>query len=64
MTPKDRAMLASYLRSALSAALAVYIANPADVTWRDVLAAFTAAFVPPLIRWMNPNDAAFGRAKK
>lgn len=57
-------MLASYLRSALSAALAVYIANPADVTWRDVLAAFTAAFVPPLIRWMNPNDAAFGRAKK
>lgn len=64
MTHKDRAMLASYLRSALSAALAVYIANPADVTWRDVLAAFTAAFVPPLIRWMNPNDAAFGRAKK
>ena len=64
MNPKDRAMLASYLRSAVSAALAVYISNPAEVTWRDVLAAFTAAFVPPLMRWLNPNDPAFGRTKK
>lgn len=64
MNIKDRAMLASYLRSAIGAALAVYIANPADVSWRDVLAAFTAGFVPPLMRWLNPNDAAFGRTKK
>lgn len=64
MTPKDRAMLASYLRSAISAALAVYIADPASVTWRDVLATFTAAFAPPLVRWLNPNDPAFGRTKK
>lgn len=64
MNPKDRAMLASYLRSAIGAALAVYIADPASVTWRDVLAAFTAAFVPPLVRWLNPDDPAFGRTKK
>lgn len=64
MNPKDRAMLASYLRSSIGTALAVYIADPAKVTWRDVLAAFTAAFLPPLVRWLNPNDPAFGRTKK
>ena len=55
-------MVASYARAAIGAALAVYLANPNDVTVRDVVAAALAAVLPPLLRWLNPKDAAFGRS--
>lgn len=57
-------MIASYARSALGAALAVYLANPNDVTVRDIAAAALAAIAPPLIRFLNPKDPAFGRSTK
>jgi len=56
---RDRALLASYARSFLSAALALYLAGETDP--KKLLAAGLAAVVPPLLRWLNPNDAAFGR---
>lgn len=62
MNAKTQKILASYGRSALGAALAVYLANPNDVTVRDVVAAALAAVLPPLLRWLNPKDAAFGRS--
>ena len=50
---------ASWARSFLAAALATYLA----VGW-DVPAIVNAALVaslPVILRWLNPNDTAFGR---
>jgi hypothetical protein len=30
---------------------------------RMIWSAFVAAFLPPVVRWLNPKDASFGRAK-
>ena len=64
MKPEHKSMIASYARSALGAALAVYLARPNDVTIRDLVAAGIAAIAPPLLRWLNPADRAFGRSSK
>jgi hypothetical protein len=62
MNVKDKAMLGSYARSFLSAALALYLAGETDP--KKLLAAGLAAVLPPLLRWLNPNDQAFGRGHK
>lgn len=54
-------VLLSYARAALAAVLAVAWAGETDPT--NLLKAGLAAVVPPLIRWLNPNDPAFGRSK-
>ena len=59
MTDKDKAMLGSYARSFLGAALALYLAGETDP--KKLLAAGIAAVLPPVMRWLNPNDPAFGR---
>lgn len=59
MTDKDKAMIASYARSFLGAALTLYLAGETDP--KKLLAAGIAAVLPPLLRWLNPNDKAFGR---
>lgn len=64
MKPEHKSMIASYARSAIGAALALYLARPNDVTVRDLAAAALAAIAPPLIRFLNPNDPAFGRSTK
>jgi hypothetical protein len=62
MTDKDKAMIASYARSFLGAALALYMAGETDP--KKLLAAGIAAVLPPLLRWLNPNDKAFGRGNQ
>lgn len=64
MKPEHKSMIASYARSAIGAALALYLARPNDVTVRDLVAAGIAAIAPPLLRWLNPSDPAFGRSSK
>jgi hypothetical protein len=64
MKPEHKSMIASYARSAIGAALALYLARPNDVTVRDLVAAGIAAIAPPLLRWLNPSDQAFGRTAK
>jgi hypothetical protein len=64
MKPEHKSMIASYARSAIGAALALYLARPNDVTVRDLVAAGIAAVAPPLLRWLNPADQAFGRSAK
>ena len=59
---KTKALVASYVRSAVGAGLAVYSAGVRDV--RGILSAAGAAVVPPLLRWINKNDEAFGRGSK
>jgi hypothetical protein len=52
-------MLASYARTAISAGIAVYLAGNHDA--KAIGAAAFAAVSGPLMRWLNPNDKAFGR---
>jgi hypothetical protein len=52
-------MLASWARSFIAASLAVYMAGITDP--KAILSAGVAAVVPVFMRWLNPNDAAYGR---
>lgn len=60
MTEKElKAMLASYARSVVGAAAALYTAGVTDP--KDLWAALVGAVLPVLFRAINPNDPAFGR---
>lgn len=61
MNDQQKAMLASYARSVLAAVLAV--AATGNYAPDDLLKAALAAALPPLLRWVNPHDPAFGRFK-
>lgn len=62
LTPKVKAMLASYGRSVVAAAIAAYSASGGDP--KAVLNAVWAAIVPVAARYLNPKDAAFGRGSE
>lgn len=51
-------ILASYGRSFLASALALYLAGETDP--KKLGAAGLAAILPPLLRWLNPKDSTFG----
>ena len=59
LTAKHRPVLASYGRSFLAAVLTLWLAGENEP--RALIAAGIAAIAPPLLRWLNPNDAGFGR---
>lgn len=59
---KTKAMLASYGRSFLAAALAVWSTGNHDP--KGLLAAGLAAVLPVAIRALNPKDQAFGTVAK
>ena len=52
-----KAIVASWLRSYIAAALAVYMSG-GDL--KAIAMGGVAAVVPVIIRYCNPNDAAFG----
>lgn len=52
-------MLASYARSAFAAVLAVV--STGNYSPEDLAKAGLAALLPPLMRWANSKDPAFGR---
>jgi hypothetical protein len=57
-TTQLKALLASYGRSVIGAATALYLAgvtDPLDLAWSLV-----AAGIPVVLRALNPNDSAFG----
>lgn len=58
LSAEQKAMLASYGRSVLGAAVATYAAT-GDV--KASLNALWAAALPVIIRYLNPNDKSFGR---
>jgi hypothetical protein len=53
-----KALAASWARSFLAAGLAVYMAGVTDP--KAIAAAGLAAILPVVLRYLNPNDAAFG----
>ena len=58
LKPEHMAMLQSYGRSFLGAAIALYMAGITDPYL--YLNALVAAFAPVAIRYFNKNDIAFG----
>jgi hypothetical protein len=59
MNAKLQAMFASYARSVVGAVVAVYMTG--STTPSDYAKAAIAALIPPIMRWVNPKDAAYGR---
>jgi len=59
MDTKMKAMLASYARSVLAGAAALYMAGVTDPA--DLAYALVAAIAPVALRALNPNDPSFGR---
>ena len=60
---KAKLMLASWGRSFATAALTCYMTYEV-VSLKIVINAGLAATIPVILRWLNPNDAAFGRVSK
>jgi hypothetical protein len=58
MNTQLKAMLASYLRSILGAATALYLAGVTDPA--DLAYSLLGALVPVASRYLNPKDTAFG----
>ncbi len=61
LNENNKKMLASWVRSFIGAGLAVYMTGNHDL--KAIGTAGVAALAPVLMRWLNPNDAAFGRGK-
>lgn len=59
---KSKALLASWGRSFLAAAIAVYMAGVTDP--KAIATAGIAAVLPVVLRWLNPKDSAFGLTGK
>jgi hypothetical protein len=59
MNAKTKALLASYGRSVLGSAVALYMAG---VPLQDLAYSLLSALLPVALRYVNPKDAAFGRS--
>jgi len=59
LSEQNKAMLASYGRSVLGAALALYMSGVTDP--KTLAYSLLAAIAPVALRALNPNDTAFGR---
>ena len=59
ISKQQKAALQSYLRSVVGAVVAV--AATGNYAPEDLGKAAVAALIPPVLRWVNSNDPAFGR---
>ena len=57
-----KSLAASWARSFLAAALALYMAGVQDP--KTLTMAGVAAVAPVILRWLNPSDASFGVSKE
>jgi hypothetical protein len=57
-----KSLAASWGRSFLAAALALYMAGVTDP--KTLAMAGVAAVAPVILRWLNPSDASFGVIKE
>ena len=61
LSKKQQAAVQSYARSVLAAVGAVVATG--NYNPEDLVKAAVVAVLPPVLRWANPNDKAFGRSK-
>jgi hypothetical protein len=57
-----KAIAASWARSFMAASIAVYMSGNTDL--KAIGSAGLAAVLPVILRWLNPNDTAFGSKGK
>jgi hypothetical protein len=57
-----KSLAASWARSFLAAALALYMAGVQDP--KTLAMAGVAAVAPVILRWLNPSDDSFGVSKE
>ena len=58
LTAAHKALLASYGRSVIGAGVSTWAATQ---DWKLSLNALWAAALPVIMRYLNPNDTAFGK---
>lgn len=61
MKNEYKLMLASWGRVFLASMLALYMAGERD--FDSLWQAGIAAVIPPVLRWLNPDDPSFGRTR-
>jgi hypothetical protein len=59
---KAKAVVASWARSFMAAALALYLAGVTDP--KTLAMGGVAAVAPVILRWLNPQDKSFGLSGK
>lgn len=59
---KTKALIASWARSFMAAALALYMAGVTDP--KTLAMGGVAAIAPVILRWLNPQDKSFGLTGK
>jgi len=63
MTSEEAKQVAySYFRVALATVMTLVLAGETEP--KKFIAAVVAATFPPIIRWLNPHDTAFGKGSK
>ena len=62
MNAKTKAVLATYLRAAVAAVIALYLAGETDP--KKLSTAAVAAIAGPVLKWLDPNATEFGRGSK
>jgi hypothetical protein len=62
MNTKTQAILATYLRAAVAAVIALYLAGETDL--KKLGFAAIAAVAGPVLKWLDPNAKEFGRGSK
>jgi len=62
ISAKQKAIIASYARVVIAAMAAVVATGNFDL--EDLAKAAVIAILPPLLRWANPKDKAFGRGSE
>jgi len=62
MNAKTKAVLATYLRAAVAAVIALYLAGETDL--KKLGFAAIAAVAGPVLKWLDPKATEFGRGSK
>jgi hypothetical protein len=62
MNAKTQAVLATYLRAAVAAVIALYLAGETDL--KKLGFAAIAAVAGPVLKWLDPKATEFGRGSK
>jgi len=59
---QTKQVILSYVRSAVATVMTLVLAGETEP--KKFVAAVVAAVFPPIIRWLNPKDEAFGKGSK
>jgi hypothetical protein len=62
MNATTKAVLATYLRAGVAAAVALYLAGETDP--KALAMAAVAAVAGPVLKWLDPKSTEFGRGAK